>query len=219
MVPVAAAVNAVGPIEPALRTRSRRRAAPADVSLSRSPPHSPMASSTPDIDQVEARMRPGVLSVGGFLGPNEDLRAVMTADDLAMQRTGVTFEALAAAIEALIAAASASSTHEAIVNGTHHVRIQQYRGFQICPWSPDPHHVGLAQQRYVKSHRNPFRSPRSGLHPGTPYRPIRVTGVGRPQGSFCFRGPISAESVRRRGPWTSGRSASDGGTNAGAAAA
>jgi hypothetical protein len=31
------------------------------------------------------------------------------------------------------------------------------------------------------------------------YRPIRVTGVGRPQGSFCFRGPISAESVRRRG--------------------
>ena len=79
--------------------------------------------------------------------------------------------------------------------------------------------MGLAQQRYVKSHRNLFRSPRSGPHPGRPYRPIRVTGVGRPQGSFCFRGPISAESVRRRGPWTSGRSASDGGTNAGAAAA
>ena len=40
--------------------------------------------------------------------------------------------------------------------------------------------IGLAQQRYVKSHRNLFRSPRSGPHPGTPYRPIRVTGVGKP---------------------------------------
>ena len=100
-----------------------------------------MASSTPDIDQLEARMRPGALSVAGFLGPSESLRAVMAADDLAMQRTGVTFEALAVAIEALIAAASASPTHEALVNGTHHVRIQQYLGFQICPWSPDPQHV------------------------------------------------------------------------------
>jgi hypothetical protein len=78
---------------------------------------------------------------------------------------------------------------------------------------------GLAQQRYVKSHRNLFRSPRSGPHPGTPHRPIRVTGVGRPQGSFCFRGPISAESVRRSGLWKSGRSASDGGTDGDVAAA
>jgi hypothetical protein len=79
-------------------------------------------------------------------------------------------------------------------------------------------HRGLAQQRYVKSHRNRFRSPRSGPHPGTPYRPIQVTGVGRLEDSFCFRGPISAESVRRSGLWTSSRSASDGGTGAGVAA-
>jgi len=57
--------------------------------------------------------------------------------------------------------------------------------------------VRLAQQRYVKSHRNLLRSPHSGPHPGTPYRPIRVTGVGRPLDSFCFRGLKSAESVRR----------------------
>ena len=36
--------------------------------------------------------------------------------------------------------------------------------------------IGLAQQRKVKSHRNLLRSPHSGPHPGTPYRPIRVTG-------------------------------------------
>jgi hypothetical protein len=49
--------------------------------------------------------------------------------------------------------------------------------------------VGLAQQRYVKSHRNLFRSPRFGPHPGTPYRPIlehvhaftRAVWVGNPR--------------------------------------
>jgi hypothetical protein len=61
---------------------------------------------------------------------------------------------------------------------------------------------GLAQQRYVKSHRNLFRSPRSGPHPGTPHRPIRVTGVGRPQGSMIRpNGGIAAGD----GPWVGGR--------------
>lgn len=83
-------------------------------------------------------MRPGALSLGGFLGPNESLRAVMAADEHAIQQTGVTFESLAAGIETLIAAARGSGTREATVNGTHHVRIQQYMGVQICPWSPDP---------------------------------------------------------------------------------
>src|ERR1017187_2271788 len=46
--------------------------------------------------------------------------------------------------------------------------------------------LGLAQQRYVKSHRNVSRFPRSGPHPGRPYRTIRVTGVGRPRGFFAF---------------------------------
>src|SRR5258707_12509457 len=46
----------------------------------------------------------------------------------------------------------------------------------------------LAQQRYVKSHRNLLRSPHSGPRPGTPYRPIRMTGVRRALDSFCFRG-------------------------------
>jgi hypothetical protein len=78
---------------------------------------------------------------------------------------------------------------------------------------------GVSPTKVRKVPQKSSRSPHAGPHLGTPYRPIRVTGVGRPQGSFCFRGPISAESVRRRGPWTSGRSASDGGTNAGAAAA
>jgi hypothetical protein len=100
-----------------------------------------MASSIPDFDQIEARMRPGALSLRGFLGPTESLRAVLAADNQSMYRAGVTFEALAAAIESLISAANASSAHDTIVNGTHRARIRQYLGFQICPWSPDPLHM------------------------------------------------------------------------------
>jgi hypothetical protein len=83
--------------------------------------------------------------------------------------------------------------------------------------------AGLAQQRYVKSHRNLLRSPRSEPRPGGPYRPTRVTGVGRPPGSPCFfrcrcnvltailrlrqnsfRGiPLASNSITSR--WTSSR--------------
>jgi hypothetical protein len=65
----------------------------------------------------------------------------MAADDLAMKRAGLTFEAVAAALELMILAATASSTREATVDGRCWNRIQQYQGFQICPWSPDPHHA------------------------------------------------------------------------------
>jgi hypothetical protein len=108
-----------------------------------------MTFSGDDIAELEARMRPGALSRAGFLGPSENLRAVMAADDLAMKQAGQTFEAVAAALEVLIGAAMASPGHEVTVGGKHHIRVQQYLGFQICPWSPDPNHAqcGLGEAR------------------------------------------------------------------------
>jgi hypothetical protein len=100
-----------------------------------------MTFSSRGIDELEARMRPGGLSVAGFLGQRESLEAVMAADEAAMIRADLSFEAVAAAIEVLIAAAVASPTREATIDGRYHVRIQQYLGFQICPWSPDPRHA------------------------------------------------------------------------------
>lgn len=100
-----------------------------------------MTFSSRGIDEIEARMRPGGLSVAGFLGPQESLRAVIAADEAVMTRAELRFEAVAAAIEVLIAAAAASPTREATIDGRHHIRIQQYLGFQICPWSPDPRHA------------------------------------------------------------------------------
>jgi hypothetical protein len=97
-----------------------------------------------DIAELEARMRPGGFSRAGFLGPSESLLEVLTADDLSMRQAGQTFEAVAAALEVLISAAAASPSREASVGGRHHIRIKQYLGFQICPWSPDPHHAQCA---------------------------------------------------------------------------
>lgn len=88
--------------------------------------------------ELEARMRPGALSRAGFLGPSENLQGVLDADRLALDRAGLTFEALAGALATLIVAAQASTDHEATVGETHCVQITQYLGFQICPWSPDP---------------------------------------------------------------------------------
>ena len=56
----------------------------------------------------------------------------------------------------------------------------QLNAIDSAVWSTGEWWSGLAQQRYVKSHRNLLRSPYSGPHPGTPYRPIRVTGVHHP---------------------------------------
>ncbi len=100
-----------------------------------------MTFSSDDIAELEARMRPGALSRAGFLGPSESLRAVMAADDLVMKQAGQTFEAVATALEVLISAAAASPRHGVTVDGKHHIRVQQYLGFQICPWSPDPNHA------------------------------------------------------------------------------
>jgi hypothetical protein len=97
-----------------------------------------MVPSNLEIHELEARMRPGALSLVGFLGWDESLRDIMAADELAMQRIGVTFEALAAALESLIAAAINAHSDEVVIDSAYRVRIQPYLGFQICPWSPDP---------------------------------------------------------------------------------
>ncbi len=82
-------------------------------------------------------MRPGAVSRAGFLEPHESLRAVMAADEAAMQQIGVTFEALAVELQVLIAAANASPSRETTVSDAYRVRLRQFLGPQICPWSSD----------------------------------------------------------------------------------
>jgi hypothetical protein len=96
----------------------------------------------PDYAELQARMRPGQLSRTGFLGPDERLCDVIAADREAMIGLGVRFEDLATALSAALAPALASSTHAAVLDRPRvAVRIQQYQGYQVCPWSPDPAHA------------------------------------------------------------------------------
>jgi hypothetical protein len=88
-----------------------------------------------DLELVEARMRPGRLSRSGFLGPHESLRAVMAADAAAMRDIALSFEAVGSRLSSLLDAALDSPGRAAIVQGTYEVRLQQFLGFQICPWA------------------------------------------------------------------------------------
>jgi hypothetical protein len=94
-----------------------------------------MAEIDHNLDRVEARMRPGRLSRTGFLGPRESLRDVMAADAKAMQRIGVNFDALGQRLARLLDAALESPDRRASVGGRYYVGIQQFLGFQICPWA------------------------------------------------------------------------------------
>jgi len=100
-----------------------------------SPPESVLA---PSIEEVEARMRPGVFSQGGFLGPNEVLRDVIIQDEEAVHGLGVTCEWIGERLEELISSAMDSQARRGA--GQHFkVRLERFKGFQICPWSSAPH--------------------------------------------------------------------------------
>jgi hypothetical protein len=54
-----------------------------------------MQSETPSTDELEARMRPGVFSRAGFLGPNERLDDVIKADARVLEELRLDYEQLA----------------------------------------------------------------------------------------------------------------------------
>jgi hypothetical protein len=90
------------------------------------------------LDEIEARMRPGRFSQAGFLGPRERLRDVLAADASELDDLGVSAHALAAQLRTLLEAAVASRSVITPV-GQYEVRVQRYKGPQICPFAPQPH--------------------------------------------------------------------------------
>lgn len=117
----------------------------------------------PPINQLEQRMRPGEYSVGGFLGMDESLEAVLAADALSLNRLNLSCEALAERLQSILhvvydqsrkpdeyrmtdewfARARADATLHPlppaelgylVEDGRFQVFMIQYRGFQLCPW-------------------------------------------------------------------------------------
>jgi hypothetical protein len=91
------------------------------------------------IEELETRMRPGQLSQTGFLGPKERLSDVLSSDAKTLQELGLTYEQLATALEELIEKADERRGRPVNYKGKFIVQVEAYTGFQICPFTPDPH--------------------------------------------------------------------------------
>jgi len=90
------------------------------------------------LEEIEARMRPGNFSEVGFLGPAESLAHVLEMDARTLNELGVNEQALADSLGQLLEAAVASKRTVTHV-GRYKVRLQRYKGVQICPFAPQPH--------------------------------------------------------------------------------
>ena len=83
-------------------------------------------------------MRPGNFSQAGFLGPTESLAHVLDTDAHTLSELGVNAQALADRLGQLLEAAVASKQTVTRL-GHYEVRLQRYKGVQICPFAPQPH--------------------------------------------------------------------------------
>jgi hypothetical protein len=84
-------------------------------------------------------MRPGAFSQRGFLGEHEQLEDVLGADARTLADLKLTAEDLADPLDRLLDAAEAAGGRSARVDDRFDIGIELFTGFQICPWSPDPH--------------------------------------------------------------------------------
>jgi len=85
--------------------------------------------------EIEALMKPGKLSWGGFLGENEKLDEVLKADDKTIKKLGVTHEQIADRIEYFIKTLNYSPSEKGkLIDGKYLVGGVSYRGGQDCPW-------------------------------------------------------------------------------------
>ena len=92
----------------------------------------------PNIKELEASMRPGKLSQGGFLGVNESLEKILHEDDFTVKRLSLTHDKIADRLEHFILAVDAyPSTKGKIVDGKYLVRGFVSKGIQLCPWNCD----------------------------------------------------------------------------------
>jgi hypothetical protein len=97
-------------------------------------------SSKLSITELEARMRPGALSQGGFLGENERLSDVLFKDSQTIAELGIDYGELSEKLRALIQKGK-SAPQQITRIGHFEVSVTSYSGFQMCPWSPDIHRV------------------------------------------------------------------------------
>ncbi len=86
-------------------------------------------------ETIEASMKPGRLSMGGFLGDVERLDEVLRADDETVRKLGLTHEQIADRIEYFLRAIGYPTIDGKVVDGKYLGGGVAYRGGQACPWN------------------------------------------------------------------------------------
>ena len=93
---------------------------------------------TPELDLAQRCMRPGIISLHGFLGADRrSLRAILEDDDQRVAALGLTHGAIAERMRYLTAAGRRGLGSTVVVEEIYEVRVDEARGVLPCPW-PHP---------------------------------------------------------------------------------
>ncbi len=90
---------------------------------------------TPQLDQVQARMQPGVITLDGFLGADpRKLADILAEDAQTVAERGVTHAQIARRLRALTEAGRDLMEEEVEVEGRYRVTVRDDRGVCPSPW-------------------------------------------------------------------------------------
>jgi len=93
---------------------------------------------TPDLDEAQRRMAPGVISLHGFLGDEErPLRAILADDAQRVSSLGLSHTVIAERMRCLTEVAKARLGAKVVVEGIFEIHVDDTRGSMPCPW-PHP---------------------------------------------------------------------------------
>lgn len=104
---------------------------------------------SPDLDEVEQRLRSGLQYHGYLEGDPRPLIQILTEDEKAVKEAGLFHDAIARRLRRLTDAAKKGLGDPVVVEDRFRVRIEAARGKLPCPWG----HPGLYPKTHVELER------------------------------------------------------------------
>jgi len=90
---------------------------------------------TPELDRVQGKMQPGILTLKGFLGDDDrKLADIIAADTLTINQLGITAAQIAEKLEDLAQRGADLMEEEVTLDDRYKVRVRDDRGKIPSPW-------------------------------------------------------------------------------------
>jgi hypothetical protein len=90
---------------------------------------------TPELDRIQEKMKPGVLTLKGFLGNDDrNLADILSADQLALQKLGITAEDICDRLDDLARRGTDLMEQEIEVDNRYRIKVRDDRGKLPSPW-------------------------------------------------------------------------------------